>query len=115
MCSNLIILTQKIINYDIITLNQIILTWGFNMTRINLSIGEKELKELDAIREREKISRSKLIREAIQLYKRECEKKDLENERKERIKNAIKIQDSLKKYSKGWDGVSEIRKWREAR
>ncbi|MFZ3106534.1 MAG: ribbon-helix-helix protein, CopG family [Candidatus Hydromicrobium sp.] len=85
------------------------------MVRINLSIDEKELQELDNIRKKENLSRSKLIREAIQLYKRKFNKIDLENRRIEKIKNAIRIQDSLRKYSREWDGVSEIRKWREAR
>jgi len=85
------------------------------MVRINLSIDEKELQELDYIREKENLSRSKLIRQAIQLYKRKFDKLDLENRRIEKIKNAIRIQDSLRKYSKDWDGVSEIRKWRETR
>jgi metal-responsive CopG/Arc/MetJ family transcriptional regulator len=85
------------------------------MVRINLSIDEKELQELDNIRKKENLSRSKLIREAIQLYKRKFNKIDLENRRIEKIKNAIKTQDSLRKYSRDWDGVSEIRKWREAR
>jgi metal-responsive CopG/Arc/MetJ family transcriptional regulator len=85
------------------------------MVRVNLSINEKELQELDRISEKENISRSKLIREAIALYKKEFKKIDLENRRIEKIKNAIRVQDGLRKYSKGWDGVSEIRKWREAR
>jgi len=85
------------------------------MGRINLSIEEKVLQELDYMSGKVNISRSKLIREAIQLYKKEFDKKNMENRRIEKIKNAIRIQDSLRKYSKGWDGVSEIRKWREAR
>lgn len=85
------------------------------MGRINLSIDEKELQELDYMSGKVNISRSKLIREAIKLYKKEFDKKNMENRRIEKIKNAIRIQDSLRKYSKGWDGVSEIRKWREAR
>ncbi|GAG57133.1 unnamed protein product [marine sediment metagenome] len=85
------------------------------MGRINLSIDEKELQELDYMSGKVNISRSKLIREAIRLYKKEFDKKNMENRRIEKIKNAIRIQDSLRKYSKGWDGVSEIRKWREAR
>ncbi len=85
------------------------------MVRINLSIDEKGLQELDYMSGKVNISRSKLIREAIRLYKKEFDKKDMENRRIEKIKNAIRIQDSLRKYSKGWDGVSEIRKWREAR
>ena len=85
------------------------------MVRINLSIDEKELQEIDSIRKKENISRSKLIREAISLYKKEFEKIDLENKRVEKIKNAIRVQDNLRKYSRDWDGVSEIRKWRETR
>ena len=88
---------------------------GYKVVRINLSINEKELQEIDRIRKKENISRSKLIREAILLYKKEFEKIDLENRRIEKIKNAIKVQDDLRKYSKDWDGVSEIRKWREAK
>ncbi len=49
------------------------------------------------------------------LYKREFEKEKSEKSRGEKIKEAIIVQDSLRKYSKGWDGVSEIRKWREKR
>ena len=41
------------------------------MVRVNLSIDEKELQGLDRIKEKENISRSKLIREAIALYKKE--------------------------------------------
>ena len=43
------------------------------------------------------------------------EKQKLDLKRKQNISEAIKIQDELKKYSKGWDGVFEIRKWRESR
>lgn len=85
------------------------------MVRVNLSIGEQELQILDDMVENENISRSKLIREAIKLYKKEFDKADMEKKRLERISNAINIQDGLSKYSKDWDGVSEIRKWRESR
>ena len=85
------------------------------MVRVNLSIGEKELQMLDDMVKDKNISRSKLIREAIELYKKEFDKKEAEIKRVERIKSAINIQDDLSKYSKDWDGVSEIRKWRESR
>jgi metal-responsive CopG/Arc/MetJ family transcriptional regulator len=85
------------------------------MVRVNLSIGEKELQILDDMVKNINASRSKLIRDAIELYKKELDKKEAENDRVERIKSAIKIQDNLSKYSKDWDGVSEIRKWRESR
>jgi metal-responsive CopG/Arc/MetJ family transcriptional regulator len=85
------------------------------MVRVNLSIGDKELQILDDMVKNKNVSRSKLIREAIKLYKNEFDKKEAENERVERIKSAINIQDDLSNYSKDWDGVSEIRKWRESR
>jgi hypothetical protein len=34
---------------------------------------------------------------------------------KSRIENAISTQDRLRKKSKGWSGVKEIRKWRDSR
>jgi metal-responsive CopG/Arc/MetJ family transcriptional regulator len=85
------------------------------MVRVNLSISEKELKILDDMVKNKNVSRSKLIREAIEFYKNEFNKKEAETKRLERIKGAINIQDDLSKYSKDWDGVSEIRKWRESR
>lgn len=85
------------------------------MLRINLSIDEKSLKDLDYLSKSQNQNRSKIIREAIQVYKNELEKQKLNLKRKQNILKAIKIQDELKKYSKGWDGVVEIRKWRESR
>ena len=49
----------------------------------------------------------------IELYKSNLEKKEKEEERKKKIIEAIKIQDKLSSISGNWDGVSEIRKWRE--
>ncbi|MGM0509716.1 MAG: hypothetical protein ACQESD_01125 [Thermoplasmatota archaeon] len=34
---------------------------------------------------------------------------------KTKVEEAIKIQDELRKKSKDWNGVEEIRRWREAR
>jgi hypothetical protein len=34
---------------------------------------------------------------------------------KNRIQNAIEVQDELRKKTKGWNGVAEIRKWRDRR
>jgi metal-responsive CopG/Arc/MetJ family transcriptional regulator len=85
------------------------------MVRINLSIEEEELEQLDKISKSENISRSKLIRKALEVYRREVERKAAENIRRQNIEKAIEIQENLRKYSRGWDGVSEIRKWRESR
>lgn len=85
------------------------------MVRVNLSISEQELRTLDDMVKNQKVTRSKLIRDAIRLYEKEVSRVEMENKRNKRISNAIKIQDKLSKYSRDWDGVSEIRKWRESR
>ena len=85
------------------------------MVRINISIDEKDLKELDRLSSLANLTRSGFIRKATELYKSELEKHKLEEKRKKELKEAIKIQEELSKLSEGWDGVSEIRKWRESR
>jgi len=83
------------------------------MIRINVIFPEDMLRELDNIAKQKKINRSMLLREAakklIDDYKQQLEKE----RRRARIKHAIDIQDKLRKNSGKWDGVSEIRKWRD--
>ena len=85
------------------------------MVRINISIDEKDLKELDRLSNLADLTRSRFIKKAINLYKTEVEKQKLEEKRKKELKEAIKIQEELSKLAGDWDGVSEIRKWRESR
>jgi len=85
------------------------------MVRINISIDEKDLKELDRLSSLTNLTRSGFIRRATELYRSELEKQKLEEKRKKELKEAIKIQEELSKLSEDWDGVSEIRKWRESR
>lgn len=85
------------------------------MVRINISIDEKDLKELDRLSSSANLTRSGFIRKAMEIYKVELEKYKLEEKRKKELKEAIKVQDELSKLAGDWDGVSEIRKWRESR
>jgi metal-responsive CopG/Arc/MetJ family transcriptional regulator len=82
--------------------------------RINTILSEEIIKELDAIAREEHKSRSLLLREAAEKFIEEYHRKLEEARRKKRIKQAIKTQDNLRKKSGKWNGVSEIRKWREA-
>jgi len=85
------------------------------MVRINISIDSDKLQELDRIRKMKGKSRSKFIVEAADLYIGQYKQKIARQKRKNAIKEAINIQNELREQSKGWDGVSEIRKWRESR
>jgi len=85
------------------------------MVRINAILPEETIKKIDTIAKEEKKSRSKLLREAAEKLIKEYERIKAEQIRKERLMNSIKIQDELRKKAGKWDGVSEVRKWRELR
>jgi metal-responsive CopG/Arc/MetJ family transcriptional regulator len=85
------------------------------MVRINTIMREDLIKDLDRIARAENKSRSRLIREAteklIEEYKRAME----ERLRRERIKRSIAIQERLRGKGGKWNGVTEVRRWRERR
>ncbi len=83
------------------------------MMRINAILPEDTIKKIDSIAKEEKKSRSKLLREAAEKLIIEDQRQKAEQIRKERLMKAIKTQDNLRKKAGKWDGVSEIRKWRE--
>ena len=83
------------------------------MVRINAILPEDTIKKIDSIAKEEKKSRSKLLREAAEKLIIENQRQKAEQIRKERLMKAIKTQDNLRKKAGKWDGVSEIRKWRE--
>lgn len=83
------------------------------MVRINAILPEDTIKKIDSIAKEEKKSRSKLLREAAEKLIIEYQHQKVEQIRKERLMHAIKKQDNLRKKAGKWDGVSEIRKWRE--
>ena len=83
------------------------------MMRINAILSEDTIKKIDSIAKEEKKSRSKLLREAAEKLIIEDQRQKAEQIRKERLMKAIKTQDNLRKKAGKWDGVSEIRKWRE--
>lgn len=85
------------------------------MVRINAVFPEETLKKIDAIAKEKNESRSGFLREAAEKSIEEYQKMKAEELRKKRIIHSMKIQDKLRKKSAQWDGVSEIRKWREFR
>ena len=83
------------------------------MVRINAILSEDTLVKIDAIAKEKKKSRSSFLREAAEKLIDEYQRQKTEEIKRERIIRAIEIQDKLKKKSGMWNGVSEVRKWRE--
>lgn len=83
------------------------------MVRINALLPEDMIAKLDSIAKDEKKSRSMLLREAAEKLIKEYQRELEETRRRERIKRGIGMQDRLRKRSGKWNGVAEVRKWRE--
>jgi len=85
------------------------------MVRINAVLPEETLRKIDLISKEEKKSRSGFLREAAERLIGEHNRLKEEELRKSRLRHAIEVQDRLRKKAGKWDGVSELRKWRELR
>ncbi|MFQ5687400.1 MAG: ribbon-helix-helix protein, CopG family [Candidatus Scalindua sp.] len=70
--------------------------------RINAILPEDTIKKIDCIAKEEKKSRSSILREAADKIIEEYEVLKLEQQRKERLRQAIKTQDKLRKKSGKW-------------
>ncbi len=83
--------------------------------KINITLPEEELRRVDAFVHRQKDTRSGLIQEALRSFIDQKEREEKEKEKREgMIKAALEIK-QLREKSGEWDGVAEIRKWREAK
>lgn len=85
------------------------------MKRLNITISDDVFEKLENLKREEKSSRSELIRKAIVLYKNEFDKKIVEKERKEKILKAISKINEIRESTGAWDGVKEIRRFRDSR
>jgi len=81
--------------------------------RINAVISDELVRALDAIAQEEKKSRSQLLREGAEKVIADYERKREEKRRQTKMQEAMAIQDRLREKAGSWDGVAEIRKWRE--
>ena len=85
------------------------------MIKTMVSMPQGLLKELDELARQEERSRSEVLREAIRLYL-ELRKAQRQPGLDPKVQQAVAIQDKLaNKDSAPWDGVAEIRRWREKR
>jgi len=81
--------------------------------RINAVLTDDLIKKIDAVAKDQRKSRSRFIREASERYIAEYERAKEEEMRIKKFENAVRIQDRLRKKGRTWDGVAEIRKWRQ--
>lgn len=83
--------------------------------KINITLSEEDIRELDALAQTQGDSRSGFIRRAMQFYIKQKEKEEKEKEKREGMgRVALEIKE-LREKSGEWDGAAEIRRWREAR
>jgi len=85
------------------------------ITKINITLSEEDLKKIDEFAKKESFTRSGFIREAVKFYIAKVEVGEEERKKRERMKRAVVGIRQLRKKAGDWDGVSEIRKWRDAR
>ena len=82
--------------------------------KINITLPEEELREVDAFIQKQGSTRSGLIQQALRFYIEQQEKEEREKEKREEMRKAVLEMNQLREKSGEWDGVAEIRKWREA-
>lgn len=82
--------------------------------KINITLPEDELSRIDRYRKEEGTTRSGLILRALRSYIKRKEETAAERMRRQAIHRASSDIRKLRAKAGNWDGVSEIRKWRDA-
>ncbi len=85
------------------------------MAKINISISEDILEEIERKRREKHLTRSGFLRKAFESYLHALEEEKQEEEKRRGIEKAIKLQDEIRAKIGKWDSTQALRKWREAR
>lgn len=83
--------------------------------KINITLPEEELTRIDKFVKTKGSTRSGLILEALHSYIQRAEQEAAKRARLLSIEKASSDIRKLRKKSGKWDGVAEIRKWRDAK
>lgn len=83
------------------------------MRRLNITLPEDLVELVDTYAKERRISRSEFLREAARDVINRHQKQIEEKAKKKRMNRAIETQDRLRKKIGKWDGVREVRRWRE--
>ncbi len=79
------------------------------VVKVNVSLPENVLKELDEAARQFHVSRSAFLTQAVQHF---LEAKDAERRMEQRRRAAAEM-DRIREEYGGWDGAAEIIKWRD--
>ena len=82
--------------------------------KINITLPEGELSRIDRYTKEEGITRSGLILRALRSYIKRKEEEAAEKMRRLAIRKASSDIRKLRVKAGEWDGVAEIRKWRDS-
>ena len=85
------------------------------MAKINISIPQEILEEIDALSKEENMTRSELIRKAFQTYVEILTEKKRERKKKKGIEKAMELQDEVRKIVGDMDLIKDLRDWRDKR
>jgi Ribbon-helix-helix protein, copG family. len=85
------------------------------MPKVNISLADEVLEQIDKTREKRKMTRSEFVRRASKLYLEILEEERREKEKRAGIEEAIQIQDEIRQRVGSWDALAELHKWREPR
>jgi metal-responsive CopG/Arc/MetJ family transcriptional regulator len=85
------------------------------MAKVNISLPDEILEEVDNKRKEKKINRSEFLRRAATTYLHVLEDEKAEEEKKKGIEKAIELQDEIRSKIGKWDAIETLRKFRESR
>jgi len=86
------------------------------MAKINISIPDDFLKEIDKYKEYRKVNRSQFLIDAARAYFDVIEDKEALERRRDAIKRLKKTSEKIMKLGiKDWDTTAEVRKMRDLR
>ncbi|MBN1270645.1 MAG: ribbon-helix-helix protein, CopG family [Candidatus Aminicenantes bacterium] len=85
------------------------------MAKINISIPQEILDDIDKLSREENKTRSELLRLAFKTYLEVLKEKREEKKKQKRIENAIQIQDNIRNELGHIDLIQDLRKWRDGR
>ena len=86
-----------------------------NMAKVNISLSQDILDEIDKLSKENNMTRSELLRSAFKTYLEVLDEKKKEEKKTRSIEKAIRIQKEISKEIGDMDFTEDLRKWREKR